>query len=48
MRGGNGGDRHAYGIVAILVGIAHKSSMFENGNKSNSCSALGGARGGRL
>jgi len=48
MRGEYGGDRYAYGIVAVLAGIAHRSSMFENGNKSNACSALGGARGGRF
>ena len=46
--GGERRRRHAYRIVAALVGMANRSSMFENGGESNACSALGSTRGGRF
>lgn len=29
--GESGGDRHAYRIVVVLVGMTHRLSMVENG-----------------
>lgn len=44
----NGGGKHVYRIDVDLEGVAHKSSMFEDGKGNDASSILDRARGGRL
>ena len=45
--GGSGGGRHAYGIVVVFAGMAHRSSIFED-KEGDTRSVLGGARSDRF
>jgi len=44
--GGNGGDRHVYGIGVVLAEMAHKSSIFESGREGDASPPVSRTWGG--